>query len=63
MRYAVSISKDYAPNKVVIRDHQSTPEGRVLCVIARENQSEAELIAQNICDLLNQKESNELDSV
>jgi hypothetical protein len=53
MRYGCSLSKDYAEGKVVVRDFESTPPGRVLCVIARDNQHEAEQIAQRICDLLN----------
>lgn len=58
-RYAVSISNDYSPNPVVIRDFNSTPlAGRVLAVITRDDRSEAELIAQNICDLLNEQEKN-----
>ena len=57
MRYAVSISRDYAPEKVVVRDFQSTPPGRVLVIVAREDQHEAEQIAQHICDLLN-KDNN-----
>jgi hypothetical protein len=63
MRFGVSISTDYDPNRVVVRDFKSVPEGRVLCIIARDNQHEAEQIAQRICDLLNLKESNELDSI
>ena len=57
MQYAVSLSEDYGPNKVVVRDFKSTPPGRVLCVIARENQYEAEQIAQHLCDLLNKEQS------
>ena len=53
MRYGVSLSKDYAPDKVVIRDFESEPAGRVLAIIPREDQHEAEQIAQHICDLLN----------
>lgn len=53
MRYAVSVSRDYTPDKVVVRDFQSTPPGRVLVIIARDDQHEAEQIAQRICDLLN----------
>lgn len=56
MRYAVSKSEDYGPNKVVVRDFDSEPKGRVMCIIARENVHEAEQIAQHICDLLNQDE-------
>lgn len=56
MRYAVSKSEDYGPNKVVVRDFESEPKGRVLCIIARDNIHEAEQLAQNICDLLNQDE-------
>ena len=63
MRYGVSQSTDYDPHRVVVRDFKSEPKGRVLLIIARDNQHEAEQIAQGICDLLNQKESNELDSV
>lgn len=56
MRYAVSKSEDYGPNKVVVRDFDSEPKGRVLCIIARDNIHEAEQHAQHICDLLNQDE-------
>lgn len=59
MRYTVSYSEDYGPNRVVVRDFLSEPKGRVLCVIARENEFEAQQIAQTICDLLNKKEPNE----
>lgn len=55
-RFGVSVSNDYRPNPVVIRDFTSTPlPGRVLAVITREDQAEAEQIAQRICDLLNDK--------
>ena len=57
MRFAVSLSKDYAPDKVVIRDFESEPPGRVLAIIPREDQHEAEQIAQKICDLLNREDS------
>jgi len=57
MRYAVSHSQDYSPNEVVVRDYQSEPKGRVLCVIVRDNKQEAEQIAQHICDLLNKQET------
>lgn len=60
MRYGVSLSNDYGINPVVIRDFESTPKGRVLLVITRENQHEAEQIAQNICDLLNEQENKGL---
>jgi len=64
MRYAPSLSEDYGINRVVVRDFKSVPPGRVLCVIARENQYEAEEIAVTISDLLNTLENNhELDSV
>ena len=63
MRYAPSLSTDYSPHRVVVRDFKSEPPGRVLLIIARDNQHEAEQIAVNISDLLNQKESNELGSV
>ena len=53
LRFAVSLSTDYAPDKVVVRDFASEPPGRVLAIIPRENQHEAEQIAQHICDLLN----------
>ena len=53
MRFAQSTSTDYGPHRVVVRDFESTPPGRVLLIIARDNQAEAEQIAQNICDLLN----------
>jgi hypothetical protein len=59
MRYTVSNSEDYGPHRVVVRDFLSSPKGRVLCIIARDNQYEAEQIAQTICDLLNEKEPNE----
>ena len=56
MRYYVSLSNDYAPYGVVIRDVESRPlAGRVLCVITRDDVKEAELIAQNICDLINKQ--------
>jgi hypothetical protein len=58
MRYGYSLSEDYPPNRVVVRDFKSTPPGRVLCIIARENAYEAEQIAVQISDLLNQTESN-----
>ena len=54
MRYGVSFSKEYLEGGcVVIRDFQSEPKGRVLCIIVRENRYEAEQTAQYICDLLN----------
>jgi hypothetical protein len=53
MRYGYSLSEDYAEGKVVVRDFHSVPPGRVLCVIARDNQHEAEQIAVKIADLLN----------
>ena len=56
MRYAVSKSEDYGLNTVVVRDFESEPKGRVLCIIARDNKHEAEQLAQHICDLLNQDE-------
>ena len=56
MRYGPSLSKDYGPNEVVIRDFKSEPPGRVLLVIARDNRYEAEQIAVKISDLLNQSE-------
>lgn len=56
MRYGSSISEDYAPNRVVVRDFKSSPPGRVICIIARENQYEAEQLAVKISDLLNQSE-------
>ena len=55
MRYGVSLSEDYGTNPVVIRDFESTPKGRVLLVITRENRHEAEQIAQRICVLLNKE--------
>jgi hypothetical protein len=57
MRYGCSLSPDYGPYKVVVRDFESTPKGRVLCIVARDNQHEAEQLGQLICDLLNQTES------
>jgi hypothetical protein len=60
MRYGVSLSKDYLPNEcVVIRDFLSTPKGRVLAIIVRENRYEAEQAAQEIVDLLNNKYSQQ----
>jgi len=56
MRYGVSRSTDYGNNPVVVRDFQSEPQGRVLCVIVRDNEYEAEQIAQRICDALNKEE-------
>lgn len=59
MRYYVSLSNDYGSFGVVIRDVESRPlSGRVLCYIARDSKEEAEQIAQNICDLLNEQEKN-----
>lgn len=55
-RWAVSRSKDYGPNQVVVRDFNCAVNGRVLCIIAREDVREAEQIAQYICDLLNTEE-------
>jgi len=57
MRYGYSLSEDYTPNRVVVRDFKSTPPGRVLCIIARDNEHEAEQIAVRIADLLNESES------
>ena len=57
-RWAVSKSNDYGPNQVVVRDFESEPKGRVLCIIARDNIHEAEQIAQHICDLLNTEDYN-----
>lgn len=57
MRYGYSLSEDYTPHRVVIRDFNSTPPGRVLCIIARDNEHEAEQIAVKISDLLNNEES------
>lgn len=53
MQFGPSTSEDYGANRVVVRDFKSTPPGRVLCIIARENQHEAEQIAVLISDLLN----------
>ena len=55
MQFAQSTSADYGPNTVVVRDFLSTPPGRVLCIIARDNQHEAEQVAQFICDALNKQ--------
>jgi hypothetical protein len=56
MRYGCSLSNDYnGIPQVVIRDFESTPKGRVLAIIPRESQHEAEQIAQQICDLLNKE--------
>ena len=55
MQYGVSRSNDYGPNTVVVRDFTSEPQGRVLCVIVRDNEYEAEQIAQEICDALNKQ--------
>lgn len=64
MRYGVSLSEDYGPNRVVVRDFKSEPKGRVLFIIARDNQYEAEQLAQKICDLLNTQETtNDLGTV
>ena len=60
MRYGVSLSKDYKDGQVVVRDFQSVPKGRVLCIIVRDNRSEAEQIAQHICDLLNNQEKKDV---
>ena len=57
-RWAVSKSVDYGPERVEIRDFESTPKGRVLCVIERDDLRMAEWIAQHICDLLNKEENN-----
>lgn len=57
MRYGYSLSEDYTPNRVVVRDFKSNPPGRVLCIIARDNEYEAEQIAVHISDLLNKSES------
>ena len=57
-RWGVSRSVDYGPERVVIRDFESTPKGRVLCIIQRDNMNEAEWAAQHICDLLNKEEDN-----
>jgi hypothetical protein len=63
MRYGCSLSKDYDPYRVVVRDFKSEPlQGRVLAIIARDNEHEAQEIGQQICDLLN-REENVLDSV
>jgi hypothetical protein len=59
MRYGVSLSKDYLDSEcVVIRDFESVPKGRVLAIIPRENRHEAEQLAQQICDLLNQSKKS-----
>ena len=59
MRYAASRSNDYlGPGTIVIRDFNSEPKGRVFAIIPRDNPIEAQQIAQEICDLLNKKESN-----
>ena len=59
MRYGPSTSNDYGPNQVVVRDFESVPKGRVLCIIARDNQHEAEQIAVKISDLLNNESTNQ----
>ena len=56
MRYGCSLSKDYDPYRVVVRDFQSSPIGRVLVIIARDNEHEAQEVGQKICDLLNREE-------
>lgn len=56
MRYAVGYSADYNFGSVCIRDYQSTPAGRVLCFITRDNRAEANVIAQHMVDLLNADE-------
>lgn len=48
---------------MVIRDFNSEPKGRVLCIVTRENKYEAEQTAQYICDLLNKEETNDLGSI
>jgi hypothetical protein len=64
MRYGVSYSTDYHDGNVVIRDFKSEPIGRVLCVIVRDNRTEAEQLALHICDLLNnQLKQNDLGTV
>ena len=58
MKYAVSKSDDYGQTvRVVIRDFESYPKGRVLAIIPRDDQHEAEQIAQKICDLLNAQDT------
>jgi len=51
--FSCSLSQDYDPYRVVVRDFNSVPPGRVLCIIARDNQHEAEQIGQLICDFFN----------
>jgi hypothetical protein len=64
MRYGVSHSTDYSDGNIVIRDFKSEPIGRVLCVIVRDNRTEAEQLALHICDLLNnQLKQNDLGTV
>jgi hypothetical protein len=64
MRYGVSYSTDYSDGNIVIRDFKSEPIGRVLCVIVRDNRTEAEQLALHICDLLNnQLKQNDLGTV
>jgi hypothetical protein len=64
MRYGPSLSSDYMPNTVVVRDFESVPPGRVLCVVARDNKYEAEQVAVMICDSLNNRTNqNELGTI
>jgi hypothetical protein len=56
MRYGCSLSKDYDPYRVVVRDFTSSPVGRVLVIVARDNEHEAQEVGQKICDLLNREE-------
>jgi hypothetical protein len=58
MQFGPSLSDDYGTNRVVVRDFSSTPPGRVLCIIARDNQHEAEQIAVLLSDLLNKQAQN-----
>jgi len=48
---------------VVIRDFNSEPKGRVLCIVIRDNRYEAEQTAQFMCDLLNKDLSNDLGTL
>jgi hypothetical protein len=64
MRYGVSYSTDYIQGGcVVIRDFNSEPKGRVLCIVIRDNRYEAEQTAQYMCDLLNNDIKNELGTL
>lgn len=57
MRYFVSMSNDYLPYTVVVRDITTRPiSGRVVCIIPRDDEEEGKVIAQAICDALNKEQ-------